>query len=67
MTHFDRVVNPDLMKCDTPEQMLQVLMHHYELDCKIGTITHLAFRQGLKAAVNMVNPKHKTTSSAIPH
>ena len=67
MTNFDRVVNPDLMKCDTPEQMLQVLMYHYELDCKLGTITSLAFRQGLKAAVNMVNPKAKTNASAIPH
>ena len=67
MTHFDRVVNPDLMLCETPEQMLQVLVRHYDLNCKLGTITHLAFRQGLKAAVNMVNPKTKTTSSALPH
>lgn len=55
------------MKCETPEQMLQVLMHHYELDCKLGSITSLAFRQGLKAAVNMINPKVKTTSSALSH
>jgi len=67
MTHFDRVVNPDLMRCETPEQMLQVLMYHYELDCKIGTITHLAFRQGLKSAVNMINAKAKTNASAVPH
>lgn len=65
MTHFDRVVNPELALCDTPEQMLEVLMKHYHLDCKLGTITHLAFRQGLKAAVNMVNPKVKF--SAVPH
>lgn len=65
MTHFDRVVNPELALCDTPEQMLEVLMKHYHLDCKLGTITHLAFRQGLKAAVNMVNPKVKF--SAVPN
>jgi hypothetical protein len=65
MTHFDRVVNPELALCDTPEQMLEVLMKHYHLDCKLGTITHLAFRQGLKAAVNMVNPKVKF--SAVSH
>lgn len=59
MTHFDRVVNPELVRCETPEQMLEVLMKHYNLDCKLGTITHLAFRQGLKSAVNMINPKVK--------
>ena len=67
MSHFEKIVDPDLKRCETPEQMLQVLMHHYELDCKIGTITHLAFRQGLKAAVNMINPKAKFNKSAVPH
>jgi len=67
MSHFEKVVDPDLRRCETPEQMLQVLMHHYELDCKIGSITSLAFRQGLKAAVNMINPKAKTANSALSH
>ena len=67
MSHFEKIVDPDLKRCETPEQMLQVLMHHYDLDCKLGTVTHLAFRQGLKAAVNMVNPKAKTNASAVPH
>ena len=65
MTHFDRVVNPELMRCETPEQMLAVLNKHYNLDCKLGTITHLAFRQGLKSAVNMINPKVKL--NGVPH
>ena len=67
MSHFEKIVDPDLKRCETPEQMLQVLMYHYELDCKLGTITNLAFRQGLKAAVNMINPKAKTSSSALSH
>jgi len=67
MSHFEKIVDPDLKRCETPEQMLQVLMHHYELDCKVGAITSLAFRQGLKAAVNMINPKAKTSSSALSH
>jgi hypothetical protein len=67
MSHFEKVVDPDLKRCETPEQMLEVLMYHYELDCKLGTITSLAFRQGLKAAVNMINPKAKTSSSALSH
>ena len=65
MTHFDKIVDPDLKRCETPEQMLQVLMYHYDLDCKLGTITSLAFRQGLKAAVKILSAKAKTTSSAL--
>ena len=65
MTHFDKIVDPDLKRCETPEQMLEVLMYHYDLDCKLGTITSLAFRQGLKTAVKMISAKAKTTSSAL--
>lgn len=65
MNHFDKVVDPDLKRCETPEQMLQILAYHYDLDCKLGSITSLAFRQGLKAAVNMINPKIKTKASAL--
>jgi hypothetical protein len=45
--------------------MLQVLMYHYDLDCKLGTITSLAFRQGLKTAVNMIAAKAKSQDSAL--
>lgn len=65
MDHFSTVVDPDLKRCETPAQMLQVLMYHYDLDCEIGPITSLAFRQGLKTAVNMISAKAKSQSSAI--
>jgi len=65
MTHFEKIVDPDLKRCETPGQMLEVLMYHYDLNCKLGTITSLAFRQGLKAAVNMISAKAKTNSSAL--
>ena len=65
MDHFSKIVDPDLKRCETPEQMLEVLMYHYDLDCKLGTITSLAFRQGLKAAVKMISAKAKTNSSAL--
>jgi hypothetical protein len=45
--------------------MLQVLMYHYDLDCKLGTITSLAFRQGLKTAVKMIDAKAKSQASAL--
>ena len=65
MDHFSKIVDPDLKRCETPEQMLQVLMYHYDLDCKLGTITSLAFRQGLKTAVNMISAKAKSQASAL--
>jgi hypothetical protein len=63
--HFSKIVDPDLKRCETPEQMLQVLMYHYDLDCKLGTITSLAFRQGLKTAVKMIDAKAKSQASAL--
>ena len=65
MTHFEKIVDPDLKRCETPEQMLQVLMYHYDRDCKLGTITSLAFRQGLKTAVKMIDAKAKSQASAL--
>jgi hypothetical protein len=65
MDHFSKVVDPDLKRCETPAHMLQVLMYHYDLDCEIGPITSLAFRQGLKTAVNMIKAKAKSQSSAL--
>ena len=65
MDHFSKIVDPDLKRCETPAQMLNVLMYHYDLDCEIGPITSLAFRQGLKTAVNMISAKAKSQGSAL--
>ena len=65
MTHFEKIVDPDLKRCETPGQMLEVLMYHYDLNCKLGTITSLAFRQGLKTAVKMIDAKAKSQASAL--
>jgi hypothetical protein len=48
MSHFEKIVDPDLKRCETPEQMLQVLMYHYELDCKLGYYYELGFSPGAK-------------------
>ena len=55
--YFDNYVANELASCQTAEQMLAVLAHHYKLDKKLGIITHLAFRQGLKQAVSMLRPE----------
>jgi hypothetical protein len=65
MDHFSKVVDPDLKRCNTPQQMLEVLMYHYDLNCELGPITSLAFRQGLKTAVNMILAQPKSQSSAL--
>jgi hypothetical protein len=58
--HFDQVVKQQLDKCKTPAQMLEVLNQNFDLDQEIGMITALAFKQGLRTAVSMINPKVKT-------
>jgi len=65
MDHFSKVVDPDLKRCTTPQQMLEVLMYHYDLNCEVGPITSLAFRQGLKTAVNMILAQPKSQNSAL--
>lgn len=55
--YFDNYVADELATCSTAEEMLTVLAHHYKLDKKLGIITHLAFRQGLKQAVTMLRPE----------
>jgi len=62
-TYFDQVVAKELSKCETAQQMLEVLSKHFYLDQKMGLITSLAFRQGLRKAVNMINAKQKSDVS----
>ena len=55
--YFDNYVANELASCQTAEEMLTILAHHYKLDTKLGIITHLAFRQVLKQAVSMLRPE----------
>ncbi len=56
---FKKVVEPQLKNAETAEQMLEVLNSAYDLSKPLPTITHLAFRQGLRSAVTMLNPDPK--------
>lgn len=58
-SYFDQVVNLELQKCKTPKEMLEALNKHYDLNKEIGPMTSLAFRQGLRTAVNMIKPTIK--------
>lgn len=60
--YFDNYVASELATCQTAEEMLTILAHHYKLDKKLGIITHLAFRQGLKQAVSMLRPEVRRNS-----
>lgn len=57
--YFDKVVAPKLAVCSTAAEMLAVVEGHFQLDQKLGLVTSLAFRQGLKTAVNMIQAKPK--------
>lgn len=56
---FKDVIEPQLKSAQTAEQMLQVLNSAYDLSKPLPTFTHLAFRQGLRSAVTMLNPEPK--------
>ncbi len=56
---FKEVVEPQLKNAQTAEQMLEVLNSAYDLSSPLPMITHLAFRQGLRSAVTMLNPDPK--------
>ena len=63
--YFDQVVAKELAQCQTAAQMLEVLELHFELNQELGLVTSLAFRQGLRTAVRMINAKPK--SHALSH
>ena len=49
LTYFKTIVEPALKNASTAEDMLVVLQEHYHLDEPLKTMTHLAFRQGLRS------------------
>jgi len=57
--YFETVVAPKLALCTTAAEMLAVLEGHFKLDQKLGLVTSLAFRQGLRTAVNMIKAQPK--------
>ena len=44
--YFKEEVEPALAECTNAEQMLEVLYEAYDLTKPLGSITHLALRQG---------------------
>jgi hypothetical protein len=56
INHFDTIVREELDACTTAEDMLIVLARNYDLRKKLGPIMRLAFMQGLRQAVVMLNP-----------
>lgn len=54
--HFDKVVAAKLDECRTAGEMLAVLHKEFDLSQPIGFASKLAFRAGLRTAVNMIQP-----------
>jgi len=52
----------ELNACTTAEDMLLVLAQNYNLRKKIGPITRLAFMQGLRQAVVLLDPELNTAN-----
>lgn len=50
-------VEPALKEARSAQEMLDILEDYYNLDAPLRTMTHLAFRQGLRQAVAMLNPE----------
>lgn len=57
LTYFKTIVEPALKSASTAEDMLAILQEHYHLDEPLKTMTHLAFRQGLRSAIALLNPE----------
>ena len=55
--YFKLKVEPALKEARSAQEMLDILEDYYNLDAPLKTMTHLAFRQGLRQAVAMINPE----------
>ena len=62
ISHFDNFVREELDACTTAEDMLVVLARNYDLRKKLGPITRLAFMQGLRQAVVLLDPEVNTAN-----
>ena len=62
ISHFDANVYHELDACNTAEDMLIVLARNYDLRKKLGPITRLAFMQGLRQAVVLLDPELNTAN-----
>lgn len=62
ISHFDAYVREELDACTTAEDMLVVLARNYDLRKKLGPITRLAFMQGLRQAVVLLDPELNTAN-----
>ena len=69
INHFDTIVREELDACTTAEDMLIVLARNYNLRKKLGPITSLAFMQGLRQAVVMLDPdvNEKNPTIRVPN
>jgi hypothetical protein len=69
INHFDTIVREELDVCTTAEDMLIVLARNYNLRKKLGPITRLAFMQGLRQAVVMLDPdiNENNPTLRVPH
>jgi len=69
INHFDNIVREELDACTTAEDMLIVLARNYDLRKKLGPIMRLAFMQGLRQAVVMLNPdvNEKNPTIRVPN
>ena len=63
--YFKAQVEPELNHAQTAEEMLHVLLDHYHLDDPLKMMTSLAFRQGLRTAITMLNPEPKNHVSDL--
>ena len=55
-THFDARVKARLLHSSNAAQMLRILNEEYDLHDNLGPIAKIAFIQGLRAAVKMIQP-----------